>query len=449
MYSVTLDLRIVSTWRSRKQCFFSQSQVNGFIPVMAQSASATPDSDRLMAGYIIRREVGQELYYELGEPSEMSATTCRVLFASLGVPTHVSCILILLIAIDRYRSVRFPTVFTSSSVTSASSTGGGGSVATGSMRSSTALLLVLLSILFSLLAAFPVAYYTDAQQVSTQTFVNDLNVSISPSTTSSLDTVAPIANDMQDKPHFPMYCVEQWPSPLRRLIYSVLVVIGQFLTPLIVTLILYAHIGWWLAHRRGQLYRMQKTSTSHIQLAARLEMRTRRTHRILVGIVACFAGCWTPWTLYSLYLECTAYAIAGVPVDEMAMVDPGSQDVAVDANLKTTDLVLKARKVGSCRVPTPSNQCTRISLLNSTAFAYVVACQCVDLFALSSTCANPFLYGWLNENIRKSIIRRTGLCKKKSTHHDQTTVISMTANYSHMDKATSKPHCPTNRKSHP
>ncbi|KAH9277600.1 Neuropeptide Y receptor type 1 [Echinococcus granulosus] len=353
-----------------------------------------------------------QLYYELGEPSEMSATTCRVLFASLGVPTHVSCILILLIAIDRYRSVRFPTVFTSSSVTSASSTGGGGSVATGSMRSSTALLLVLLSILFSLLAAFPVAYYTDAQQVSTQTFVNDLNVSISPSTTSSLNTVAPIANDMQDKPHFPMYCVEQWPSPLRRLIYSVLVVIGQFLTPLIVTLILYAHIGWWLAHRRGQLYRMQKTSTSHIQLAARLEMRTRRTHRILVGIVACFAGCWTPWTLYSLYLECTAYAIAGVPVDEMAMVDPGSQDVAVDANLKTTDLVLK-------------------------------------LFALSSTCANPFLYGWLNENIRKSIIRRTGLCKKKSTHHDQTTVISMTANYSHMDKATSKPHCPTNRKSHP
>ncbi|VDM31399.1 unnamed protein product [Hydatigera taeniaeformis] len=139
-----------------------------------------------------------------------------------------------------------------------------------------------------------------------------------------------------------MYCVEQWPSPLQRLIYSVLVVIGQFLTPLIVTLILYAHIGWWLAHRRGQLYHTQKTSAGHIHLAARLEVRTRRTHRILVGIVACFAGCWTPWTLYSLYLECTVFAIADVPVEEMAMVDPGNQNITVNANLKTTDLVLKA-----------------------------------------------------------------------------------------------------------
>ncbi|CDS43721.1 7TM GPCR rhodopsin [Echinococcus multilocularis] len=74
-----------------------------------------------------------------------------------NVPTHVSCILILLVAIDRYRGVRFLTVFTSASVTSASSRGGGGdNVATGSMSSITPLLLVLLS----LLAALSVAYYT-------------------------------------------------------------------------------------------------------------------------------------------------------------------------------------------------------------------------------------------------------------------------------------------------
>ncbi|KAL5965778.1 Pyroglutamylated RF-amide peptide receptor [Taenia solium] len=287
--------------------------------------------------------VPTQLYYELGEPTEMSAMTCRVLFAGLGVPTHVSCILILLIAIDRYRSVRFPTVFASSAVTSVSSASScGSSIAIRSLRSIIALFLVFLSVLFSILAAFPVAYYTDVQQVSPQPFADHLNISFSPSTSSSLDAVAPIASDLSDERHFPMYCVEQWPSPLQRLIYSVLVVICQFLTPLIVTLILYARIGWWLAHRRGQLYHMQKTSAGHIHLAARLEVRTRRTHRILVGIVACFAGCWTPWTLYSLYLECTAFAIADVPADEMAMVDPGNQNVAVNANLKTTDLVLKA-----------------------------------------------------------------------------------------------------------
>lgn len=129
--------------------------------------------------------------------------------------------------------------------------------------------------------------------------------------------------------------MEQWPSPLQRLIYSILVVIGQFLTPLIVTLILYAHIGLWLSRRRGKLYQFDKTSASHVQLATRLESRTRRTHKILVGIVACFAGCWTPWTLYSLYLECTAYAIGDSPTKV------GSATDIADANLKTTDLVLK------------------------------------------------------------------------------------------------------------
>ncbi|KAL5965777.1 putative G-protein coupled receptor 83 [Taenia solium] len=61
----------------------------------------------------------------------------------------------------------------------------------------------------------------------------------------------------------------------------------------------------------------------------------------------------------------------------------------------------------------------------------------IKLFALSSTCANPFLYGWLNENIRKSIIRRTGQCMKKSSHYNQA---SMNANCSQAGKATEKPH---------
>uniref|UniRef100_A0A5K3FP54 G_PROTEIN_RECEP_F1_2 domain-containing protein n=1 Tax=Mesocestoides corti TaxID=53468 RepID=A0A5K3FP54_MESCO len=335
--------------------------------------------------------VPTQLYYELGEPSGMSQLTCRLFFASLGVPTHVSCILILLIAIDRYRNVLFP----------------------GQPRKLTtrgALVLILLSIVFSALAAFPVAYYTGVQEAATNLFEQAASEENATAATTTTITEA----SAEDR-HFPMYCVEQWPSPTRRLIYSIFVVIGQFLTPLIVTLILYAHIGCWLSKRRGMIHRastMDKTADSELspfsapssrqkplQLAARLEAKTKRTHRILVGIVTCFAGCWTPWTLYSLYLECTAYAMtmtASPGQSQDSITDAGARNMAVDVNLKITDLVLK-------------------------------------LFALSSTCANPFLYGWLNENIRGSIIRRLGVCVKSQRQATQTNITTTNANFLHYD----------------
>lgn len=102
----------------------------------------------------------------------MSAMTCRVLFASLGVPTHVSCSLILLIAIDRYRSVLF-NEFASSGAPGANASG----LASKSLRPATALLLVMGSLILSLLAAFPVAYYTNVQQVSPQGLQDAENIS--------------------------------------------------------------------------------------------------------------------------------------------------------------------------------------------------------------------------------------------------------------------------------
>ncbi|KAM7533371.1 hypothetical protein Aperf_G00000121104 [Anoplocephala perfoliata] len=105
--------------------------------------------------------VPTQLYYELGEPSNMSTISCRIFFASLGVPTHVSCMLILLIAIDRYRSVMSKD-FVSSGATGSKTPGFGSK----SLRPAAALLLVMGSLVCSVIAAFPVAYYTDVQQVS-------------------------------------------------------------------------------------------------------------------------------------------------------------------------------------------------------------------------------------------------------------------------------------------
>lgn len=108
-------------------------------------------------------EITLQLYFELTEPTDMSATSCRILFASLGIPTHVSCMLILLIAIDRYRSVRFP-AFGHSVAAPGNPTGN----ATKTIRPAVALLLVFASLIFSILAAFPVAYYTNLQEATSQ-----------------------------------------------------------------------------------------------------------------------------------------------------------------------------------------------------------------------------------------------------------------------------------------
>ena len=107
----------------------------------------------------------------------MSATTCRVLFASLGVPTHVSCILILLIAIDRYRSVCMPCTAYGNSTGTVSNTVSStmSNFSHRSLRPAYALLLVFLALFFSLLAAFPVAYYTGVDNVLSAYEIDALN----------------------------------------------------------------------------------------------------------------------------------------------------------------------------------------------------------------------------------------------------------------------------------
>ena len=72
-----------------------------------------------------------------------------------------------------------------------------------------------------------------------------------------------------------------------------------------------------------------------------------KTNKILIAIVLFFSICWLPWNLFALMLEFNPNLI------------PGHQ-------IKLLDLLLK-------------------------------------IFAMSSACINPFMYGWLNGNFRKEI----------------------------------------------
>lgn len=125
-----------------------------------------------------------------------SQSICLILFVSFGIPTHVSCILIFLIAIGRYRSVRFPTVFASPAVTSISSAGSSeSSIAVRSLRLVIAPFLVFLTVLLSIFTDSPMVYYSGVQQILPQPFSDDLKISLSPFIISFLDTDASSATD--------------------------------------------------------------------------------------------------------------------------------------------------------------------------------------------------------------------------------------------------------------
>ena len=87
--------------------------------------------------------------------------------------------------------------------------------------------------------------------------------------------------------------------------------------------------------------------------------RNQRTNRILIAVVLTFTVCWLPWNLFVLTSEF-------------------NQQIVKGKFFRFTDLLLK-------------------------------------IFAMSSSCVNPFLYGWLNDNFKKELGKMLGynaLCCK-------------------------------------
>lgn len=75
--------------------------------------------------------------------------------------------------------------------------------------------------------------------------------------------------------------------------------------------------------------------------------RNQRMNRILIAVVLTFTICWLPWNLFALTAEFSHQLVRG-------------------RYFTFTDLMLK-------------------------------------VFAMSSACINPFLYGWLNDNFKKEL----------------------------------------------
>ncbi|XP_061766285.1 neuropeptide Y receptor type 4 [Nerophis ophidion] len=135
-------------------------------------------------------------------------------------------------------------------------------------------------------------------------------------------------------------CLERWPSQHDRLTYTTWLLLFQYCGPLILVLLCYVRVFVRLRHRKDMLDRA-RTPEGH-RMA-----HSRRINIMLVALITAFALCWLPLTIFNA-------------------VSDWNQDA----------------------LPVCHH-----NLLFSLC----------HLLAMSSTCINPIIYGFLNSNFRQEV----------------------------------------------
>lgn len=156
-----------------------------------------------------------------------------------------------------------------------------------------------------------------------------------------------------EEPYNITYCEEHWPSEPFRKVFSSLTSIVQFVMPFFVIAFCYVCVSIRLNDRARA---KPGTKTSKREEADR--ERKRRTNRMLIAMVTIFGVSWLPLNIVNV-------------------VD----DFYSQAN----------------------------------EWSYYKLCFFMShCLAMSSTCYNPFLYAWLNDNFRKEFkqVRYVGACKQ-------------------------------------
>jgi len=144
-----------------------------------------------------------------------------------------------------------------------------------------------------------------------------------------------------------MICQETW-NPLPRLIYGGFTNVTQFVIPFATIIISYSSIVVKLKERSAA----GKPGSRSAKKRLEEEARTKRTNRMLIGMVVIFGTCWFPINLINLLSDCLD--------------------------------------------------------LGCWSYYYVTFFLC-HIIAMSSTCYNPFLYGWLNTAFKAEFSRKISL----------------------------------------
>uniref|UniRef100_A0A1A8BXX7 Neuropeptide Y receptor Y4 n=1 Tax=Nothobranchius kadleci TaxID=1051664 RepID=A0A1A8BXX7_NOTKA len=135
-------------------------------------------------------------------------------------------------------------------------------------------------------------------------------------------------------------CVEHWPSPEHRVAYTTWLLLFQYCGPLLLVLLCYVRVFVRLRHRKDMLDRARTPESQRMT-------HSRRINIMLVALITAFALCWLPLTIFN---------------------------VLSDWNLEALPICHHNLLFSLCH-----------------------------LLAMSSTCINPIIYGFLNSNFRQEV----------------------------------------------
>lgn len=152
--------------------------------------------------------------------------------------------------------------------------------------------------------------------------------------------------------HLYYKCVEIWPSPMSKGIYTILTLTVQFVIPALTLLITHVHIRAHLNSRifkaESDILKSERSTINQEKLKRDLRRNTRAT-MVLLNISIAFTLSWLPWNTLNLLAEF-----------HPNLLDPKA-------------------------------------LYQAFAICHMAA--------MSSSITNPILYGWLNSNIRREMVR--------------------------------------------
>ncbi|KAH8307423.1 hypothetical protein KR044_011716, partial [Drosophila immigrans] len=240
------------------------------------------------------------------------------------------------------------------------------------MKLSTCIGIIVSIWVVSLLATLPYGMYMKMSEVTS----NDTQYNGSLSLGSALpnDTMAAQAYmQLMSDTETLMVCEENWPAEQYRKVFGAITTVLQFLLPFFIISICYV----WISVKLNQRARAKPGSKSSRREEADRD-RKKRTNRMLIAMVAVFGLSWLPINLVNIF---------------------------DDFNDKSKDWRF-----------------------------YILFFFVAHSIAMSSTCYNPFLYAWLNENFRKEF-KHVLPCFNPSNNN----IINITRGYNRSDRNTCGP----------
>ncbi|XP_041645451.1 neuropeptide Y receptor type 4-2-like [Cheilinus undulatus] len=135
-------------------------------------------------------------------------------------------------------------------------------------------------------------------------------------------------------------CLEHWPSHQHRLAYTTWLLLFQYCGPLLLVLLCYVRVFVRLRHRKDMLDRARAPENQRMT-------HSRRINIMLVALITAFALCWLPLTIFN---------------------------VVSDWNQEALPICHHNLLFSLCH-----------------------------LLAMSSTCINPIIYGFLNSNFKQEV----------------------------------------------